>query len=173
MRTYLASRDAVQGSPHFFLADGSHTHNPGIAIHQVGEPGAGFLVLDFDDPTVYDELVRRAAGVVGLFTIAGQPLSPSDDPSLRWSVRRQQRQPGVAATTGAATLLLTRVMPELDDERDEAGRLVRQAHTGVVLRASDPLTVAGDRKWTVRRKSQVHASTVLTHPMMSPDSDPR
>jgi hypothetical protein len=60
MRTYLASRDSLQGSPHFFLADGSDTHNPGIAIHQVGEPGAGFLVVDSDDPTVYDELVRRA-----------------------------------------------------------------------------------------------------------------
>jgi hypothetical protein len=41
----------------------SDVHNPGIAMHQVGEPGAGFLVVDADDPGVYEELVRRAAGV--------------------------------------------------------------------------------------------------------------
>jgi len=62
MQTYLTSRDDVQGSPHFFLPDGSDIHNPDIAIHQVGEPGAGFLVLDSDDPTTFDDLVRRAAG---------------------------------------------------------------------------------------------------------------
>lgn len=37
-------------------------HDPGIEMHQEGEPGAGFLVLDSDDPSVYDDLVRRAAG---------------------------------------------------------------------------------------------------------------
>jgi hypothetical protein len=62
MQTYIASQDDVQGSPHFFLADGSDVHNPGITIHQVGDPGAGFLVLDSADPTVFDELVRRAPG---------------------------------------------------------------------------------------------------------------
>jgi predicted DsbA family dithiol-disulfide isomerase len=61
MRTYRQCRDAVQGSPHFFLPDGSDVHNPGIAMHQVGSAGAGFLVLDDDDPTVYDRLVRSAA----------------------------------------------------------------------------------------------------------------
>jgi predicted DsbA family dithiol-disulfide isomerase len=61
MRTYLASRDTVQGSPHFFLADGTDEHNPGITMHQVGEPGAGFLVVDHDDPAAYDDLVQRAA----------------------------------------------------------------------------------------------------------------
>jgi hypothetical protein len=62
LQTYLTSRDDVQGCPHFFLPDGSDIHNPGIEIHQVGEPGAGFLVLDSDDPTAFDDLVRRAAG---------------------------------------------------------------------------------------------------------------
>lgn len=60
MRTYDAYRDRVQGSPHFFLPDGSSTHNPGIEMHQVGSSGAGFLVVDSDDPDVYADLVRRA-----------------------------------------------------------------------------------------------------------------
>ena len=63
MRTYLAARDDVQGSPHFFFANGSDVHNPGVRMRQVGSTGAGFLVVDADDPGVYDELVRRAAGV--------------------------------------------------------------------------------------------------------------
>lgn len=65
MRRYQSCRDDVQGSPHFFLADGSDIHNPGITMHQVGSPGAGFLVLDSDDPSVFDRLVRRAAGIAG------------------------------------------------------------------------------------------------------------
>ena len=52
MTTYRDCRDAVRGSPHFFLPDGSDVHNPGIQMHQVGSPGAGFLVLDEDDPGV-------------------------------------------------------------------------------------------------------------------------
>jgi hypothetical protein len=68
MRTYLGCRDAVQGSPHFFLADGSDEHNPGIRTHQDGEPGNGFLALDGDDPSVYDDLVRRAAKVAAVRT---------------------------------------------------------------------------------------------------------
>jgi predicted DsbA family dithiol-disulfide isomerase len=62
--SYLAFREDVQGSPHFFLADGTDMHNPGITMHQIGSPGAGFLVLDADDPGVYDDLVRRAAASV-------------------------------------------------------------------------------------------------------------
>lgn len=61
MRTYLACRDAVQGSPHFFLRDGTDVHNPGARIHQAGPPGRGFVVVDADDPSVFDELVQRAA----------------------------------------------------------------------------------------------------------------
>ncbi|MCD4524986.1 DsbA family protein [Nocardioides sp. cx-173] len=61
MLTYFEHRDAVQGSPHFFLADGYDVHNPGVQMHQAGEAGRGFLVLDSHDPSVYDDLVRRAA----------------------------------------------------------------------------------------------------------------
>jgi predicted DsbA family dithiol-disulfide isomerase len=61
MRTYRAHRDDVQGSPHFFFADGYDVHNPGVEMHQVGDTGAGFLVLDSHDPSVYRAMVERAA----------------------------------------------------------------------------------------------------------------
>lgn len=62
MRAYRSHVDDVQGSPHFFLADGSDVHNPGITLHWVGEPGAGFPVVDTDTPSEVADLVRRAAG---------------------------------------------------------------------------------------------------------------
>lgn len=61
MRGYREHADEVQGSPHFFLCDGSDVHNPGIELHWEGEPGAGFPVVDFDDPSAVDELVKHAA----------------------------------------------------------------------------------------------------------------
>lgn len=54
--------DAVQGSPHLFLADGTNAHNPGIERHWVGKEGTGFPVVDKDEPAVYESLLRRAAG---------------------------------------------------------------------------------------------------------------
>lgn len=62
MADYRAQREQVQGSPHWFLADGSDVHNPGIELHWVGEAGAGFPVVDADDPGAMADLVRRAAG---------------------------------------------------------------------------------------------------------------
>lgn len=61
MDTYLRYRELVQGSPHCFLADGSDVHNPGIKFHQVGKTAAGLIVVDCDEPSVYDDLVRQAA----------------------------------------------------------------------------------------------------------------
>ena len=52
--------DAVKGSPHVFLADGTNLHNPGITTHWEGEKPGGFPVIDADDPSVYDDLLRRA-----------------------------------------------------------------------------------------------------------------
>lgn len=52
----------VQGSPHLFLPDGSDVHNPGIALSWTGELGRSFVRIDSDDPSVYDDLLRRAAG---------------------------------------------------------------------------------------------------------------
>lgn len=66
MTSYQDHRENVQGSPHFFLADGTDIHNPGIRMHQEGSPGAGFLVVDADDPGVYDDLVRKAAEAAGV-----------------------------------------------------------------------------------------------------------
>ena len=54
--------DEVKGSPHVFLPDGTDAHNPGITMHWEGRPGEGFPVIDDDDPSVYDDLLRRAAG---------------------------------------------------------------------------------------------------------------
>jgi predicted DsbA family dithiol-disulfide isomerase len=48
----------VKGSPHLFLPDGSDMHNPGLRIH--GDPG-GFPVIDADDPSVYEDMLKRAA----------------------------------------------------------------------------------------------------------------
>ncbi|MGC0252225.1 hypothetical protein [Pseudactinotalea sp. Z1748] len=61
MRDYRGRDEAVQGSPHFFLADGSDVHNPGIEFHwEGGGEGEGDLVLDSDDPQAMALLVRRA-----------------------------------------------------------------------------------------------------------------
>lgn len=59
MATYRNHVDDVQGSPHFFFADGSDVHNPGITAGPLGE--TGYPAVEHDDPSVYDELVRRAA----------------------------------------------------------------------------------------------------------------
>ncbi|MET8354820.1 MULTISPECIES: hypothetical protein [unclassified Micromonospora] len=64
MRDYQRHRDDVRGSPHLFFAGGHQVHNPGITMHWEGEPGAGFPVVDVDDPSVFAELVARAATTV-------------------------------------------------------------------------------------------------------------
>ena len=52
----------VKGSPHLFLPDGDDSHNPGIRMHwEGGKPGKGPLVIDADDPSVYRDLLKRAA----------------------------------------------------------------------------------------------------------------
>ncbi|MBM7773196.1 putative DsbA family dithiol-disulfide isomerase [Actinokineospora baliensis] len=56
----LCAGDTVQGSPTLFLPDGSAHHNPGIALRWEGEWGIGFPVIERDDPTVYEDLLRRA-----------------------------------------------------------------------------------------------------------------
>jgi predicted DsbA family dithiol-disulfide isomerase len=61
MRTYRRYVDEVQGSPQFVLGDGTDVHNPGIELRWQGDPGAGFPVVESDDPSVYDDLVTSAA----------------------------------------------------------------------------------------------------------------
>ena len=56
-----AERIGVKGSPHVYLPDGSDLANPGVDKHWEGEEGEGFPVIDGYDPSVYDDLIRRAA----------------------------------------------------------------------------------------------------------------
>jgi predicted DsbA family dithiol-disulfide isomerase len=57
----MAKRIGVKGSPHVYLPDGSDAPNPGITKHWEGEEGEGFPVIDEYDPSVYDDLIKRAA----------------------------------------------------------------------------------------------------------------
>lgn len=56
------AREVAEGSPHLFLPDGTDVHNPGLRISWTGDKGSGFAKIDSDDPAVYDDLLRRAAG---------------------------------------------------------------------------------------------------------------
>ncbi len=58
----VAQTDAITGSPTFRLPDGSAHTNPGIEVHWDGPWAAGYPVVDAHDPTVYEDLLRRAAG---------------------------------------------------------------------------------------------------------------
>jgi|GEM_PF-739640 len=58
----VARTGAITGSPTFRLADGTAVTNPGIGVHWQGPWAAGFPVVDSDDPSVYDDLLARAAG---------------------------------------------------------------------------------------------------------------
>jgi len=55
---HAAQDGAVNGSPHVFAPDGTDQFNPGVAMHHDGN----IPVIDALDPSVYDDLVRRAAG---------------------------------------------------------------------------------------------------------------
>lgn len=55
-----AATDAIEGSPHLVLPDGTDVHNPGIRLHWEGEKGRGFPVVDADDPSVYEDILRRS-----------------------------------------------------------------------------------------------------------------
>jgi predicted DsbA family dithiol-disulfide isomerase len=58
----VAQGVAVDGSPHLFLADGTSVQNPGIeATWEQGTDGFWRPTIVADDPSVYDDLLRRAA----------------------------------------------------------------------------------------------------------------
>jgi hypothetical protein len=45
-----------------FLGDGSDFANPGIEKEWIcGQEGEGFVLVEKDDPSVYEEILRRAA----------------------------------------------------------------------------------------------------------------
>jgi hypothetical protein len=57
----VAGTDLIAASPTLRFADGTTVTNPGIEVHWEGPWSEGFPVVDAHDPTVYDELLRRAA----------------------------------------------------------------------------------------------------------------
>ncbi|MGB6162100.1 MAG: hypothetical protein WCF33_17510 [Pseudonocardiaceae bacterium] len=65
MDQFEATRDGrVSCSPHLFLYDGTNLANPGVSAHWVnGRFGVGFPVIDEDDPTVYEDLLKRATNL--------------------------------------------------------------------------------------------------------------
>jgi predicted DsbA family dithiol-disulfide isomerase len=60
----VARSDAVDGSPHIFLADGTNVENPGIkATWEQGSDGFWRPTVVEDDASAYDRLVTAAAKV--------------------------------------------------------------------------------------------------------------
>jgi len=57
----VARGDEVRGSTHAFVRDGTNAQNPGIAIGWSDGPDGGAYRVDADDPSVIDDLLRRAA----------------------------------------------------------------------------------------------------------------
>ena len=53
--------EEVDGSPQLFLPDGTACHNPGIEMRWQGRHGEGFPVVLSDDPSIYGDLLVRAA----------------------------------------------------------------------------------------------------------------
>ncbi|MGH2827702.1 MAG: DsbA family oxidoreductase, partial [Actinomycetota bacterium] len=57
----IARSDGVKGSPHFFLPNGTNLHNPGVTMHWESEHDPGFPVVSKDDPSIFEDLLERAA----------------------------------------------------------------------------------------------------------------
>ena len=58
----VAQTDAVNGSPHLFVADGTNVENPGIeATFEQARDGFWRPTVVRDDPSVYDRLLAAAA----------------------------------------------------------------------------------------------------------------
>jgi len=53
--------DAVQGSPHLFLPDGTDVHNPGIEVRWEGPWASGYPIAKVTDPAWPEKLLRAAA----------------------------------------------------------------------------------------------------------------
>jgi predicted DsbA family dithiol-disulfide isomerase len=56
----ISATDRVNCSPHLFLPDGTDHANPGIEVHWEGDYGVGWPVVTKDDPTVFEDLIKRA-----------------------------------------------------------------------------------------------------------------
>lgn len=60
-QTRDSATDQVVCSPHVFLCDGTNYPNPGMTIEWEGDWGVGYPRILADDPTVYDDMIRRSA----------------------------------------------------------------------------------------------------------------
>jgi predicted DsbA family dithiol-disulfide isomerase len=59
---HIARTHNVTCSPHVFLFDGTNHANPGVRARWANGPfGTGFPIIDVDDPTIYADLITRAA----------------------------------------------------------------------------------------------------------------
>jgi predicted DsbA family dithiol-disulfide isomerase len=59
----VGKTDAVQGSPHLFVHDGTNAQNPGLEVDWREEPeGVWIPTITRDDAYAYYDLLRRAAG---------------------------------------------------------------------------------------------------------------
>ena len=56
----VARTDAIPGSPTLRLPGGATVTNPGLVVHWEGPWAAGYPIVDADDPTVHDDLLRAA-----------------------------------------------------------------------------------------------------------------
>ncbi|MEU6408417.1 DsbA family protein [Microbispora sp. NPDC046933] len=61
MQAAVAATDRVNCSPHLFLPDGTDHANPGIAVGWAGPYGIGWPVVSSDDPSVFEDILKRAA----------------------------------------------------------------------------------------------------------------
>lgn len=57
----ISATDQVNCSPHLFLPDGTDHANPGIKVRWEGGYGVGWPVVESDDPSVYEDLLKRSA----------------------------------------------------------------------------------------------------------------
>lgn len=65
MKDFAVSQtDVVSCSPHLFLPDGTDVPNPGVEVHYTDEYGTGFPIATADDPSIYEDLLLRAAGAL-------------------------------------------------------------------------------------------------------------
>lgn len=58
--TRAAASDAVLCSPHVCLTDGTDYPNPGLRVNRLGDWGVGFPVIEHDDPTMCEDILRRS-----------------------------------------------------------------------------------------------------------------
>jgi hypothetical protein len=85
----IKSAQQPVSAPHPFLPDGTDVPNPGPTARWVnGDFGVGFPLIDRDDPTVYRDLLTRAAAVAQPSQGPGLPrrIAACLDDVARWAL---------------------------------------------------------------------------------------